>query len=156
MIREIRGPDSGPCNSWPYSSNQRIEPRRAGNPSRLQAASLHSRNLGGSPFALYRMLARNGFESPQSVTVAPTQPWTSAPNIYIWTTWKDTGAPVNNVDWYVAEIRRVIPQLTGGRFEAGTIESGPAERPITPATRMQSSTSSGTRWGTGTATSRQP
>jgi hypothetical protein len=83
------------------------------------------------PFALYRMLARNGYESPQSVTVAPTQRWTSSPNVYIWTTWKDTGQPVANVDFYVSEIRRVIPQLTGGRFEAGAVEYGPAERPLT-------------------------
>jgi hypothetical protein len=84
------------------------------------------------PFALYRMLARNGHESPQSVAVAPTAPWAAAPNVYIWTTWKDTGAPVNNVEWYVAEIKRVMPQLTGGRFQVDRIEYGPDERPLTP------------------------
>jgi hypothetical protein len=83
------------------------------------------------PFSLYRMLARNGYEAPQSVTVAPTQRWTASPNVYIWTTWKDTGQPVANVDFYVSEIRRVIPQLSGGRFEAGTVEYGPDERPLT-------------------------
>lgn len=83
------------------------------------------------PFALYRMMARNGHESPQSVGTAPTQPWTAAPSVYIWTTWKDTGAPVNNIEWYVAEITRVIPQLTGGRFSVDRIEYGPQERPVT-------------------------
>lgn len=84
------------------------------------------------PFALYRMMVRNGHESPAYIATAPLQRWTSPPNVYIWTTWKDTGLPVANVDWYVAEIRRVIPQLAGGRFEAGRIEHGVEQRPRTP------------------------
>ena len=84
------------------------------------------------PFSLYRQLARNGHESPNFIHTAPLQVWSAPPNVYIWTTWKDSGAPVANVDWYIAEIRRVIPELTGGRFQAGTIESGPNERPLTP------------------------
>ena len=87
--------------------------------------------LSGDLLALFRAMARNGHESPQSVSVAPTRRWTQNPNIYIWTTWKDTDGPVNNVDFYVREIRRIIPQLTGGRFEAGLIEFGPLERPLT-------------------------
>lgn len=81
------------------------------------------------PFNLYRMMVRNGHESPKYISTAPTQPWTMPPNVYIWTTWKDSGLPVANVEWYVGEIRRVIPQLTGGRFTAGRIEFGPEERP---------------------------
>jgi hypothetical protein len=88
--------------------------------------------LGGDLLQLYRAMARNGHESPQSVSVAPTKRWTQNPNIYIWTTWKDTDGPVNNVEYYVKEIRRIIPQLTGGQFVAGVIETGPTERPLTP------------------------
>jgi hypothetical protein len=84
------------------------------------------------PFSLYRMITRNGFESPNFIHTAPLQVWTAPPNVYIWTTWKDSGLPVNNVEWYVTEIRRVIPVLTGGRFEAGQIEYGPAQRSQTP------------------------
>ena len=84
------------------------------------------------PFTFYRHITRNGLESPNFIHTAPLQVWTAPPNIYIWTTWKDSGLPVNNVDWYVSEIRRVIPELTGGRFQVGTIETGPNERPPTP------------------------
>ena len=78
------------------------------------------------------MITRNALESPNFVHTAPLQVWTAAPNVYIWTAWKDTGAPVANIDWYIAEIRRVIPILTGGRFEAGQFETGPNQRPPTP------------------------
>jgi len=84
--------------------------------------------IGGDLIDLYRRMARNGFESPQSVSTTPTRRWTRNPNIYIWTTWQDGGAPVRNVDFFVAEIRRVIPQLTGGALEAGVIETGPEQR----------------------------
>jgi hypothetical protein len=89
-------------------------------------------NSSAFPFTMYRAMARNAFESPSSASVAPTAPWTSKPNVYIWTTWKDSGLPVANVDYFIEEIRRVIPQLSGGRLEAGTIEQGPTERPLTP------------------------
>lgn len=101
----------------------------------LRGGTLRSQDidlLGGDLLQLFRAMARNGHESPQSVSVAPTRRWTQNPNIYIWTTWKDTGLPVNNIDYYVREIRRVIPQLTGQRYAAGVIETGPAERPMTP------------------------
>ena len=101
----------------------------------LRGGTLRSHDidlLGGDLLQLFRAMARNGHESPQSVAVAPTRRWTQNPNIYIWTTWKDTDGPVNNVDYYAREIRRVIPQLTGGKFVAGVIESGSTERPLTP------------------------
>lgn len=88
--------------------------------------------LGGDLLTLYRNMARNAHEAPQSLHVAPTRRWTQNPNIYIWTTWKDSGQPVANVEFYVQQIRRVIPQLTGGTLQAGTIEHGPDERPLTP------------------------
>lgn len=101
----------------------------------LRGGTLRSEDidlLGGDLLDLFRRMGRNGAESPQSVSVAPTRRWTQNPNIYIWTTWKDTNAPVNNVDFYIREIRRVIPQLTGGKFVAGVIETGATERPLTP------------------------
>jgi hypothetical protein len=83
------------------------------------------------PFSLYTMMARNGFEAPVSVRVAPTKPWAYAPSVYIWTMWKDSGQPVNpdGVLFLINEIRRVIPQLTGGRFNVDRIETGRVERP---------------------------
>lgn len=84
------------------------------------------------PLALYRMMARNAYEQPKTVASVPIRRWTTAPNVFIWTTWKDSGLPVANVEWYVAEIRRVIPQLTGGRLTADRVEWGPANRPLTP------------------------
>jgi hypothetical protein len=130
------------------------------------------------PRTLYREMARNAKEAPQSAGVAPIRRWTSDPNVYIWTTWKDTGQPVANVDWWTEEIRRVIPQLTGFRFKADRIENGPSERPLTtgwinvqfhhsgnfaptlgwcslpattPVTLTRSCTSSDMQWATGTA-----
>lgn len=81
---------------------------------------------------LWLEMAHNGGEYPNSVSQVPTMRWSQNPNIYIWTTWKDTGAPVANVDWWVREIRRVIPQLSGFTLQAGLIETGPDQRPAIP------------------------
>lgn len=122
----------------PDASMQRLLISAAGFQTRdtfLQGGTLRTQDIdliGSDLLTIYRAMARNGYEAPSSMLVAPTRRWTQNPNIYIWTTWKDTDQPVANVDWYVREIRRVIPQLTGGRFAAGTIEFGPAERPSTP------------------------
>ena len=81
---------------------------------------------------IWQAMAHNGSESPAQIANVPTQRWTTNPNIYIWTTWKDTGLPVANVDWWVREIRRVIPQLSGFTLQAGVIETGPDQRPPAP------------------------
>ena len=84
------------------------------------------------PFRVYRMMARNAYEKPATAATVPIRRWTTAPNVFIWTTWKDSGLPVANVEWYAAEIRRVVPQLTGGRLTVDRVEWGPANRPLTP------------------------
>jgi hypothetical protein len=84
--------------------------------------------IGADLLGLYRRMARNGFEAPQLVSTAPTRRWTRNPNIYLWTTWQDTNAPVQNVEFVIGEIRRIIPQLSGGTLEAGVIETGSARR----------------------------
>lgn len=84
--------------------------------------------IGGDLLTIYRQMARNAWVAPSNAGATPTKRWSENPNIYIWTTWRDTGAPVQNVDFYEQQIRRVIPQLSGGTLTAGTIESGPSER----------------------------
>jgi hypothetical protein len=83
------------------------------------------------PLRLYREMARNAWESPTTMATTPVVPWMQDPNIFIYTRWRDTGAPVNNVDWYITQIKRAIPLLTGGRRQAGIVETGPAQRPFT-------------------------
>jgi hypothetical protein len=86
----------------------------------------------GDFLTLYREMARNTWEQPSHPQ--PTRRWTDNPNIYIETRWRDGGAPVNPaaVERMISEIRRIVPQLSGGRLMAGTIESGPEVRPLTP------------------------
>jgi hypothetical protein len=81
------------------------------------------------PLAQYREMARNVFDRP--ATSEPSRRWTSNPNIYIWTRWKDSGASVDPVvvQFLTDEIRRVIPLWTAGRFHAEVIESGADPRP---------------------------
>lgn len=100
----------------------------------LRGGSLRSLDIDliSPTMPLWAEMAHNGGEAPQSVSLVPTQRWTTNPNIYIWTTWKDSGLPVNNVDFFVREIRRVIPQLSGFTLQAGLIETGPEQRPPTP------------------------
>ena len=84
------------------------------------------------PLRLYREMTRNAWASPATMTTTAVVPWMQDPNIFIWTRWRDTGAPVNNVDWYIAQIRRAIPLLTGGRRQAGIVETGSTLKPFTP------------------------
>jgi len=86
----------------------------------------------GDFLTLYREMARNTWEQPTHPQ--PTRRWTGNPNIYIETRWRDGGAPVNPaaVARMIIEIRRIVPQLSGGKLVAGTIESGPEVRPLTP------------------------
>jgi hypothetical protein len=84
-----------------------------------------------APFSLayYREIVRNTFEAPD--TPEPLRRWSKAPNFYINTSIPQTGetVPQSDIDAFVAAVRIAIPQLTGGRVEAGTFESGSAERP---------------------------
>jgi hypothetical protein len=85
----------------------------------------------GFPLAQYREMVRNVFEHPASPE--PTRRWTTNPSVYIWTTWKDSGAAVDPaaVQFLIGEIRRVIPLWTAGRYHAAQIETGPDQRPAT-------------------------
>ena len=78
--------------------------------------------------AFYRELVRNGFEAP--ARLEPLRRWTVQPNFYI-----NTFNPKNNQAIDAAElalvvnaIQQSVPQLTGGAFTAGSIESGNGTR----------------------------
>ena len=83
------------------------------------------------PFSLpyYRQLVRNLFEAPE----APPEPirrWLQAPNFYIDTRNPQTGGviPQHEIDRLVLLIREAVPQLSGGRLNAGEFVMEPAER----------------------------
>ncbi len=81
------------------------------------------------PLDIYRDMVRG---AKDLAYIQPVARWTKPPNFYIRTTW-DSGQPVDSIalDYLAGEIRRVIPQLTGGTLVAGTIEMGPSPRPAT-------------------------
>lgn len=86
------------------------------------------------PFSLafYRELARDsmGHGGHQPGTYLEIRRWTTAPKVYIQTTWADTGVAISPtvVDWTAREIRRVMPQLSAGQFADVHIETGPTDR----------------------------
>ena len=101
----------------------------------LRAGELRSLDIDLIPPDLqpyWRAMAHNGNDRPDIVDRVGTHRWTRNPNIYIRTAWRDTGAPVNNVDWYVHQVRRVIPQLSGFTLQAGVIETGSEYRAPAP------------------------
>ena len=83
-----------------------------------------------APFELgfYRALVRNGLEDPYSLQ--PTRRWTRTPNFYIHTYNPKTGRPLDSteLDLVINSIRQSVPQLTGGLFSAGSIETGDSAR----------------------------
>lgn len=83
------------------------------------------------PFAMqyYRQLVRNLYGAPDA-PLEPLRRWTTAPNFYIHAVNPKTGAPLpsTELDQIIAAIQQSVPQMTGGQFGAGTIESGPTER----------------------------
>lgn len=86
------------------------------------------------PFSLdfYRQLARNAFDAPNGPRQRISR-WTQPPNFFIKTTDQD-GLAVEQarIDKVIASIRNIVPQATAGRFEAGTIETSPDDRPPQP------------------------
>jgi len=82
------------------------------------------------PFRLnfYRQWVRNARESPGSL--ATLRRWTRAPSFYIKTTVEETGAPVpaDIVDRITAVLVNSVPELSGGRFTAGAVETGTTAR----------------------------
>lgn len=79
-----------------------------------------------APFSLpfFRQLVRDALDSPGELR--PLERWQSDPNFYIRTRNPRTGQPFEawEVDAIVHAIRESVPQLTGGRFSAGIIETG--------------------------------
>jgi hypothetical protein len=83
------------------------------------------------PRSHYLELARNAHEGPNRHE--PIRRWTSDPNIYISTRWRDTGQPVaqQSIDFLISEITRIIPQWTAGKLHAGSIVTGEVSRALT-------------------------
>jgi hypothetical protein len=69
------------------------------------------------------MMVRNGLEAPGRLE--PVLAYATAPSFYI-TAVDENGAPIpqNEIDMIITVIRRVVPQLTGGRFQATNITTG--------------------------------
>lgn len=78
------------------------------------------------PFTLafYREFVRNGLESPASLRAIAR--WQTTPNFYVNTFNPKAGQPLEaaEVNLVVQAIRAAVPQLTGGQFGAGAIETG--------------------------------
>jgi hypothetical protein len=83
-----------------------------------------------APFSLsyYRQLVRNEFEEPE--TYQPVRRWKNNPNFYVNVRNPITGEEIAAAerDKLVATIRAAVPQMTGGQFEAGAIETGLEDR----------------------------
>jgi len=81
-----------------------------------------------TPFSLpfYRQLVRNAFEEPESMR--SLRRWIRTPNFYIDTrNPKDGGVLLpSEVADIESAIREAVPQMTGGQFSAGAIESAAA------------------------------
>lgn len=81
------------------------------------------------PFSLdyYRQLVRDAFDNPDG-NLRNLRRWTTAPNFYIDTRNPESGGEITpqELDRLIAVIREAVPQMTGGQFQAGAIESGPA------------------------------
>ena len=84
-----------------------------------------------APFSLsfYRQLVRDAFDTPG--TLQPLRRWTKNPNFYINTRNPRSGQDITPAELEViaATIRAAVPQMTGGLFKAGSIETGSGERP---------------------------
>lgn len=87
------------------------------------------RDGGQFSLAFYRQFVRNDLDAPGQREAI--RRWTKAPNFYINTLNPATGQPLSDaeVETIKTTIRAAVPQLTGGRFEAGAITSAPVDRP---------------------------
>jgi hypothetical protein len=83
-----------------------------------------------APFSLpfYREIVRNGLEAPASLE--RLRRWTTTPSFYINTLNPKTGQPLEPVELalVISTIQAAVPQITGGAFNAGVIESGNGPR----------------------------
>jgi len=74
---------------------------------------------GSFPMTLFRQMGRNTWEQPNAPV--PLKRWTTNPDIHIETVWRDTGAPVNNLDYFVAEIRRAVSLWSDQKLSVGNV-----------------------------------
>jgi len=85
-----------------------------------------------APFSLefYRQIVRDGYERP--MVLQPLRRWTTAPGFYINVTNASTNETMDasEVAMIVQAIRDSVPQMTGGRFEAGPIDTGTEVRTL--------------------------
>ena len=83
-----------------------------------------------APFSLlfYRQLVRNAYEQPDSMQIL--RRWSTPPNFYVYAINPRTNQPMDpaEVAVIVRTIRDSVPQLTGGRLGAGSIETGTTAR----------------------------
>ena len=84
-----------------------------------------------APFSLayYRQLVRDNFDNPEG-NLRNVRRWTTDPNFYIDTRNPQSAGTITQgeLDRLIAVIREAVPQMTGGRFKAGAIETGAAAR----------------------------
>jgi hypothetical protein len=84
------------------------------------------------PFSLgfYREFARDARDALSNIQ--PLRPWTVAPRFYIKIT-HDSGVEVipRIIEGLEAILVNSVPELTGGRFTAAAVETGPEDRPRT-------------------------
>jgi hypothetical protein len=74
---------------------------------------------------------RNAWEGPNKHE--PSRRWTTNPNVYIRTLWRDTDVPVRpeNIEFLIGELQRAIRQWTAGTLQPDRVETGSASRPLT-------------------------
>lgn len=88
-----------------------------------------------TPFssAYYRELARDQFDKPNEA-LQPLWRWTKAPNFYINTLNPKTERDIlpSELDMVTSTIRSAVSQMTGGVYEAGSIETGSGDRADQP------------------------
>ena len=122
------------------TTNQRITIAASGYLSRQSAVRWDAAGRDGvaldlmperAPFSLdfYRQFVRNALESPASLQ--PLRRWSGNPNFYVDTFNPKTGQPLEaaELSLVVRAIQDAVPQLTGGMFVAGAIESASEPRP---------------------------
>ena len=114
-----------------YDRETRIEWRTGGRTD-VAVSLLPAR----SPFALdfYRMLIRNGHEEPGELE--PVRRWQSSPNFYLNALNPRTNEKLvaSEIEMIERVVREVVPQITGGQFQAGFFDVGTTPRTLRAGT----------------------
>jgi hypothetical protein len=84
-----------------------------------------------APFSMqyYRELVRDAYTDP-AAELRNLRRWATPPDFYIDTRNPRSGGTISSqeLERLIILIREAVPQMTGGRFQAGSIESGPEAR----------------------------